>query len=214
MTGRPAIVQFCKWPEPGRVKSRLATDVGEDSACELYRWMARRCFLDMRALEEESSLVLYHTGACGDDFARWLPGADAYWPQPRKPLGERIAAGLRQAFEELNATAAIAVGTDCPLLDANALRPLLAALQDHDVAIIPARDGGYAAIGLSRFIPSLFEEIDWSTSRVFSQTTDRCTAAALTWWTGSILSDIDTLADWERVAPHFPDAPLLKRVGS
>ena len=51
-----------------------------------------------------------------------------------------------------------------------------AALCAHDAVIAPVVDGGYALLGLNRFHPSLFENIDWSTERVFTQTLSRLTA--------------------------------------
>ena len=44
---------------------------------------------------------------------------------------------------------------------------------EKGVALGPSADGGYYTIGLKTFMPRLFEEIDWSTDRVFEQTMAR-----------------------------------------
>ncbi len=210
---RPTIIlQFCKWPTVGHVKTRLAIDIGPESACELYQWMAERCFREMQQLGTESKLILYYTGAEESKFQYWLPGSDAYWPQPETGLGERISQGMEKAFSELDPAAVIAVGTDCPALDTTAMRKMIEALSSHDSAIIPAQDGGYAAIGLARYIPELFKQIDWSTERVFNQTIERCKSANLTTWVGEPVNDIDTLSDWESVMHQYPEAPIIKQL--
>ncbi len=64
----------------------------------------------------------------------------------------------------------------------------------------PAEDGGYYCIGLKRPHARLFEDIAWSTERVFGQTLERAreidldTAVLPTWY------DVDDLASLRRLA--------------
>jgi glycosyltransferase A (GT-A) superfamily protein (DUF2064 family) len=44
------------------------------------------------------------------------------------------------------------------------------ALEQHDLVLGPAQDGGYYLIGLCRLIPELFTGISWSTAEVLQQT--------------------------------------------
>jgi len=49
---------------------------------------------------------------------------------------------------------------------------LLSAENEH-IVLGPSDDGGYYLIGLKKMCPRLFEEIDWSSSRVLDQTIQR-----------------------------------------
>ena len=68
------------------------------------------------------------------------------------------------------------------------------------IVIGPAEDGGYYCIGLKNRHLRLFEDIDWSTERVFGQTLERAREIGLdavvlpTWY------DVDDLASLRRLA--------------
>jgi hypothetical protein len=51
----------------------------------------------------------------------------------------------------------------------------------------PARDGGYYLIGLKQAHERLFEEIEWSTSKVLAQTLERA---------GEIGLEVELLPEW------------------
>jgi glycosyltransferase A (GT-A) superfamily protein (DUF2064 family) len=90
------------------------------------------------------------------------------------------------------------VGTDCPVLTPAHLQQAADALQTHDAVLIPAEDGGYVLIGLRRPLPTVFEDITWSTPQVLMQTRERLLAAGASWQELPTLWDVDEPVDWAR----------------
>jgi rSAM/selenodomain-associated transferase 2 len=97
----------------------------------------------------------------------------------------------------------VIVGIDCPDLDAVILHKAFQELQQQDLVLGPATDGGYYLIGLRRFVPQLFQGITWSTDRVWDQTIAIAQQHNLSVGSLPTLDDIDRpedLAIWERVS--------------
>lgn len=178
------IIIFAKAPVPGRVKTRLIPSLGAEGAAELAREM-------LEWTVEEAVATGLPVELCGEpDPAEWheaRPGL-ALTAQGGGGLGERLARAARRALEE---EPALLIGTDCPDLDRSRLRAAAEALEDHDMAIHPAHDGGYALLGLRCFDPSLFEDIEWSTDAVARQTIARIEALGWSLHVGATLHDVD-----------------------
>ena len=72
---------------------------------------------------------------------------------------------------------------------------------DHSPFVVgPAMDGGYYLLGMNTFEPSIFENIDWSTDKVFNQTIDAIKKLNKSCYLLPELSDIDYEEDWEEYA--------------
>jgi rSAM/selenodomain-associated transferase 1 len=110
-------------------------------------------------------------------------------------LGERMSEGFRAAFAA-GYQRVIIIGSDCPGIDSDYLQAALVALENDDVVIGPALDGGYTLLGMRSFIPSLFTDVAWSTAEVLPTTLARAAAADKTVHKLKPLSDVDYLEDW------------------
>ena len=62
------------------------------------------------------------------------------------------------------------IGSDCYELSRNIILSALSGLQNNDVVIGPAKDGGYYLLGMNRLIPKIFESKRWGTGSVFQET--------------------------------------------
>lgn len=196
------LLYFVKYPEPGKVKTRLARSVGQERAAELYRELAEK---NLKLLREKMpgtvadfSIIL----ACEpankiEQFRDWLGKDFQYWPQRGEGLGERLRAAFQQAFDE-GASKVLALGSDTLGIKAEILRRAFDALKAHDVVIGPARDGGYYLIGASLARPSLFKDIPWSSPEVFSTTLERVRESNLSYYLLPELEDLDEVKNLER----------------
>ncbi|MGE0013924.1 MAG: TIGR04282 family arsenosugar biosynthesis glycosyltransferase, partial [Azoarcus sp.] len=100
-----------------------------------------------------------------------LPPELQWSEQGEGDLGARMA---RAALRGLDAgLPVLLIGTDCPALDSDVLCAAASALNDHDAAITPTADGGYALLGLNHFHASLFDDMRWSVSTVADETLER-----------------------------------------
>ena len=115
--------------------------------------------------------------------------------QPPGDLGQRILA----AFE---AGARLVIGTDCPALTPAHLRDAAAALQNNDVAVIPAEDGGYVLIAMTKPQPVLFTDIAWRGPRVMQETRRRAATSGLTLHEFAPLWDVDRPDDLKRLRQY------------
>jgi rSAM/selenodomain-associated transferase 1 len=183
------IVIFAKAPVAGRVKTRLIPALGAEGAAKLAREM-------LAATVEEALATGLAVDLCGDpDAAQWHEARTGLVliGQGEGDLGERLARAVRRTLGEGDNV--LLIGADCPELDRHRLVAAAEALANHDAVIHPARDGGYALLGLKRFDPSLFEEISWSTAAVAGQTIARIEALGWSLHAGEILRDVDEPED-------------------
>jgi hypothetical protein len=131
--------------------------------------------------------------------ARRLYGAArTYLPQADGDLGERLRTAFDDAFHA-GTERVIALGSDCPAMQSSDLRDAEAALTEADAVIGPATDGGYWLLGLTRslhpHLPSLFNDMPWSTDRVSAETIRRLARVGAQPVTLRTLSDVDEPGD-------------------
>jgi uncharacterized protein len=167
------ILFFTKWPEPGQVKTRLACDIGPHKAARLYRFFVQDLSHQLCKMEAHT-ICCYEPSYKKTSFQSWLGSDFDYVAQNGKDLGERLINAFQYVFAQGFATA-IVIGTDSPDLPIDHLLQAQRALVLKDAAIGPCQDGGYYLIGFQKeaFLPQAFEDIDWSTERVFDQTKSR-----------------------------------------
>jgi len=189
-----------KFPEPGRVKTRLAAGIGDVDAAWAYRAMVECTKAALLALDPSRFAVFFHCDPFWplDDYRPWLdpPAHLTLRPQSEGDLGQRLLAAARGLLAEY--PTAILVGTDCPPLRTAHLEEAAAKLsRGADLVIGPATDGGYYLVGLRHPHAGLFEGIAWSTKYVLSQTLEKARAAGLRVSLLEELTDVDTVEDWE-----------------
>jgi len=200
--GTDVLLVFLKEPRPGAVKSRLAARIGPEPAAAVYRAIAEE---EMRRTspkgDEYERLVLFDPPDAGPRLASWWPG-ERLAPQADGDLGARMARAFAEAFAG-GARRVALVGTDVPALAFEDVRDALESLDDHEVAIGPATDGGYYLIALKGPHPELFEGIGWSGPTVLADTLERASRRDLSVRVLRTLGDVDTVedlaAEWPRV---------------
>jgi rSAM/selenodomain-associated transferase 1 len=190
------IALFARWPEAGRVKTRLSPALPATLACDLYRaLLADALAAAADAGADERFVYWANPPGRGDDAG--VPAGFSAREQHGADLGERLA----RAFDELlpdRADRAVILGADCPALDGAGLRAALEALERHDAVLGPTRDGGYYLVGLARRAPRLFRGIAWSTASVLEQTLERAREQHLGVRLLAPLEDLDTPEDLVR----------------
>lgn len=190
---RRLVIVFAKAPRPGRVKTRLARELGDEAASDLYRRMGRRVLDQLRGGRYRLR-VAFDPPETGQEVAEWLGarGAD-YTPQCSGTLGDRMRMAADEGFRV--ADRVCLVGTDTPGVGRALVERALAGLDEAEVVIGPARDGGYYLLALRRSAPGLFQRIPWSTSAVMERTLEQADGLGLSVATLPVLNDIDVAAD-------------------
>jgi uncharacterized protein len=188
------VLIFAKAPIAGFAKTRLIPELGAEGAASLAKRLL--CYtLDNAITADIGTVTLCATPDI--DHPVWqtlnLPKAVCWANQGEGDLGARLARIAQEYIAK--GEAVIFIGTDCPTLDANKLRNAANSLSRLDAFIIPATDGGYTLLGLTKFHPSLFENISWSTSSVLTQTLSRIQQLQWTYEIDTPLHDIDEPED-------------------
>lgn len=160
------LVIFAKTPRLGRVKARLAADIGAVEATALYRRtltsLVRRLGRDRRW-----RTVIAITPD-GDASSTATPGRTRRMGQGRGDLGRRMDG----AFRRLPRGRAVIVGSDIPDIQPRHIADAFRALGRYDAVFGPADDGGYWLIGLRRRprVLSLFTGVRWSSPAALADT--------------------------------------------
>ncbi|BAS57439.1 conserved hypothetical protein [Leptolyngbya boryana IAM M-101] len=186
------LIVFTRYPEAGKAKTRLIPALGEVGAAELHRQMTERTIEKCRSLT--CQLCIHFTGGTLEQMQDWLGYDLCYYPQHSGDLGDRLTHAFQTAFDQ-GAKSAIAIGTDCPNLTSEILALAFSNLKTHPITIGGATDGGYYLIGCNRFVPDVFQNIQWSTDIVFQQTIEIVKRLGLSIAELPILHDIDRPED-------------------
>ena len=196
-----AILVFVKYPEPGRVKTRLAATLGPDRAAEIYRRLVAEVFA--RLPGDVEVIVCFDPAERREDCEKWLAEkATHFLPQTSGDLGNRLANAFVVAFARGFAHVA-AIGTDCPEIDGFLFAQTWTALEKCEVVLGPSKDGGYYLVALREPAAPLFTDIIWSSPDVLSQTLARATAANLRVHLLPKRHDVDTEEDWRQIEPRL-----------
>jgi rSAM/selenodomain-associated transferase 1 len=187
------VLLFCKFPEPGMVKTRLARSVGAENAAKL-----QRAFIEDQ-LGMLSEIEANVTMCCDpfrplSDYERLFGGGIEYAPQQGKDLGERMLHALHQALQKNES--AMLIGSDLPDLPGQFLTEALKALRCAQVCLGPATDGGFYLLGLREPLPAdIFKDVAWSGPQVLQTTLTNCAARNLNTHLLPAWPDVDTLED-------------------
>ena len=210
----PLIVVFLKWPEPGRVKTRLAANVGDAKAVAIYRALVREVGRLLAQCQREELAICFTPADKAGSIQEWIAN-DAFreckihhwWPQPETDLGGRQAAAVGRAFAHGYDTVAL-IGTDCIDLDADTFAQTWTALHEGaDWVFGPADDGGYylGATKQGAASPhSVFANVRWSTEHTLSDCQKNVTAQNNALLIIETLADVDDYDDWQSVKDRLP----------
>jgi uncharacterized protein len=196
-----ALVIMARYPLPGTTKTRLARKLGDTATLQLYQ-----AFLsDLAYHFAGSDYDLHWAYAPAEaDFAGYIallvPDVASQthcFPQTEADFGTRLFHAFQQTHQQGYA-ATILIGSDSPHVTLALLEQAQKGLQEADVVLGPADDGGYYLIAM-REPYDLFSDIPMSTSRVTEMTLARASSLGLTTRLIEPLFDIDEYDDLLRL---------------
>ncbi len=162
------VVIFLRAPRLGRVKTRLAADIGDLAALAFYRRISGSL---VRRLARDRRWHCHLAITPDRDARRWPRGrvAAAVRGQGGGDLGQRMA----RIFRTLPPGPALIVGSDVPALAPGHVAAAFRALGNHAAVFGPASDGGYWLVGLRRrprLPAALFAGVRWSSAHALADT--------------------------------------------
>lgn len=189
------LVIFARTPQAGRVKRRLAREIGALAATRFYRTMLDQTLRTLAA-DRRWTAWLFVTPDDSLDHPVWR--GRRCRPQGPGDLGQR----MRRPFDTLPAGPVVLVGSDIPAMRPHHIARAFALVSRNDLVFGPASDGGYWLVGakrLGRLPHSLFAGVRWSTPHALADTLATIPARYSVGFADT-LDDIDDAADLVRVA--------------
>jgi rSAM/selenodomain-associated transferase 1 len=215
---RCAIAIMAKASIAGWTKTRLVPPLTEDEAAMVNTAFLRDAADNIVAaatLANVSGWIAYAPAGSEGFFRAHLPENFGLIETGAPTLGDCLrhaAAALLGAGHD----AVCLINSDSPTLPVGYLvtaATALAAAGDR-IVLGPSTDGGYYLIGMKRVHAGLFEDVAWSTDRVFAQTLRRAEALGLpvlvlpTWY------DVDTAETLRALVAEVLDGKPFRSVGA
>ena len=209
---------FAKHWQPGKVKTRLARSIGDQSAATAYHQLLTHLVSSLSGVGQRR-VIAYSPPDKLDAFESFVTEIDfknnetrasqenelawGFTPQADGDLGQRMSLFFQNAFADSvdsagSATRVLLIGSDCPEVTPEICQNAFAALDDHDVVLGPTEDGGYYLVGMSGKFHDVFGEITFSTTSVLQDTIDKMTRDGVSYFKLKPLNDIDEIDDLER----------------
>ena len=160
ITSKNLLLIFTRNPEFGKVKTRLARDIGHQAALDIYKFLLAHTAKICTPLDTEKAVY----------YSEEIPNNDLWNAtvfQKKKQIGEDLGERMQNAFAEgfnLGYSKIIIIGSDLYDIETKDLEQAFNVLNNHEIVIGPAEDGGYYLLGMKQLHPKLFKNKNWGTA--------------------------------------------------
>lgn len=187
------VAVFAKYPQAGRVKTRLAPLLGADQCAAFARYLLLSTLDKLHGV----NVALWTDGGSAEEWALLLNERKVQrYIQPHGHLGVRMQTAVETHLN--NSELVVLLGPDAVEFKVSDLQKLTQAARQQGLAFVPARDGGYVALACNRCLPEIFSEsIRWGTASVAEQTREALRRKRLQAVWLPAQRDIDEPADLE-----------------
>ena len=185
-----ALIIFIKNPELGKVKTRIAKELGDDAALMIYRELLE--ITQNSARQANCQRILFYSDFI-DESDEWDNSLYSKELQQGDDLGERMKNAFAFVFNNYAIKYAVIIGSDCPHLATWHIERAFSGLGTHDFSLGPAQDGGYYLLGMRELHGEIFENKTWSTSTVLADTHNQIRAMRKSCYLLPSLADVDTI---------------------
>lgn len=185
---KEALIVFVKNPKKGKVKTRLAADIGEEKALKVY------CDLisfSKSLIYSGLNVYVFHSPSLLEDFF-WANTQNEL--QVKGDLGVKMSTAIQQVLSDGSDKVCV-IGSDCFEITQAHIKEAFRALDNNDLVLGPAKDGGYYLIGMKTLQNAIFEEMPWSHPDLMQATLSKAKNLNLNYELLEELSDVDFVTD-------------------
>jgi uncharacterized protein len=198
-----ALTVMAKAPRPGKVKTRLSPPLTPEQASALNICFIQDTTENIGQVTQVAScagLVSYTPVGEEAAFEGLLPAGFRLIAQRGDGFGERLFCACEDLFS-CGFGSVCLIDSDSPTMPHGALLQAVESLSRPGDRMVlgGSDDGGYYLIGIKHPHRRLFEQIDWSTDRVFAQTIERASEISLEIELLPAWYDVDDGATLERL---------------
>lgn len=197
-----ALIIFAKAPIAGQVKTRLCPPLTPDEAATLHGSFVLDTLERTKTAVGKLTLQMDRFLACAPSSTHvfFKIMEERQGVKLIDQIGDDLGARMHEAVKTMFGRGyrrTVIIGTDVPTLPLDHYKQALTSLEDHDVILGPARDGGYYLIGITKAVPELFTDIPWSTDQVLKLTQEKAAMLGLKTALIQPCRDVDTPDDLE-----------------
>ncbi len=197
-----ALILFLKYPEKGKVKTRLAQTLGDDFVLKLYQHFITDILDTCKKIDSHIILAFFSDNENVQD----TPFYKEYTciSQRGKNLGDKMYNALVD-ISSLGYSRLVLIGSDIPDLPATLINEAFNKLDRDDVVLGPSKDGGYYLIGINneKIDSSIFKGVTWSTPQVLNKTIHNLKSKGLSWNLLIPWNDIDDSNDLKNYYKNY-----------
>ena len=209
MVNKSALGIFFRIPIYGKVKKRLASEIGEEAALNAYKSMLNVTIDNVSRLQDTDIFGFYEgeqtslnitLSSFRKDGQKGFPEKISLITQKGKNLGGRMFNAMKCLFEK-GYERVLLIGIDSPDLPLSFIVDAFKKLEYYELVIGPSEDGGYYLIGLTKPIKYLFTNIHWGSSNVLNETIYKAEYSRISYFLLPRWYDIDNLNNllrWKR----------------
>tara|TARA_B100000809_G_scaffold237763_1_gene257873 strand:- start:40259 stop:40864 length:606 start_codon:yes stop_codon:yes gene_type:complete len=201
MKTKKLLILFTRNPELGKVKSRLAKDIGDINALAVYKELLQQTHKVSKDATADK-WVYYSEQIEENDL--WATSVYEKKIQKGETLGDKMANAFKEGFAAGYKKICV-IGSDIYDLQEKHIELAFEQLSSCDTVLGPAEDGGYYLLGMNTFIKPVFENKNWGTETVLKDTVldleEKYSICFL-----ETLNDIDVISDIK------PDSSLAKYI--
>ena len=159
---RNLLLIFTRNPELGKAKTRLAKTVGDETALEIYKFLLQKT-RDISSKVNADKAVYYSVKVRDNDI--WEASLYQKHQQKGEDLGNRMQNAFTNGFNA-GYKKVLIIGSDLYDLSSKNIDKAFDELENNDVVIGPAKDGGYYLLGMKKLHTSVFKNKNWGTETV------------------------------------------------
>jgi hypothetical protein len=163
------ILVFAKAPVAGHVNTRLVPFISAEEAADLQEVFTR----DRLQMCTAANLCEVQLWCCPDTSHRLFSDCGRLFDitlhtQDGTDLGARMSNAIMHMLGMYKKV--IIIGTDAPALDSKTIAAVIKQLNECDVVLVPAEDGGYVLLGVSTYHEKMLDNVPWGSGQVLSRT--------------------------------------------
>ena len=201
-----ALIIMAKEPQVGSTKTRLCPPMKLGEAAKFYEALLWDT-IEMVAGVQGIDLAIAITPPESAAYFKRIASPDSILiPVACADIGECLAQVLSQLIT-MGYRQVMALNSDGPTLPPRYIQTAIKELDQHDLVMGPAEDGGYYLVGFRQLYASIFTGIDWSTDQVLAQTLRKAEQLNLSVHLLPPWYDIDTADDIHRLQEELQSLP-------
>lgn len=189
-----AIILLGKYPEAGKVKTRLASGIGDQKAVDFYKKCFEKTLKEISEIGLKLECYFFYGGENFEKINKWVGDKLTIIPPKYPDVNKHLNWAFNKLFD-LGFNQIICLSSDVPGLNSNVIRQSFNRLREYEVVIGPDFEGGIFLFGCKKRMSFLFKNIK-KEQKLILQISQRLKRRSISFLVLPPQLDIDTKKDY------------------